>query len=475
MSASFSNMHIFKSSMGEADSLVVPDSITGTFSDSWYSIYPTDEASPDSFQRMRRFAKSCNYLCVVFTCFDEDIWQLSLYNNGKEAAKISSMGECSHARRFAELLFPSDISRNTLKVILSCNNMEQQIDMLEEYLGVALWVILDKEEPFFIPRVARGKTRLEEFQAQINKLKNRPNQCTLIQLNYYEWPKTARMMLYRSLARPDALVLDNEDVLRISGWSQTESCYIERVSKDGDPLWRFAGKAGGNAPLHYSFSGSMADRTSEIPLYSNQYNPYKSHLWIISLADGKLTKEREFEDVLINSVFYLDESQVMLIAVYKYEESGCKNYLIEISLDMQEQRWDVLPYLTVPNARFHHSGNHIVYEADGRKGYVVYNLSERSGTVIDFEISDFDIDLLDVEGNLVGLQSHNKCVVLNQSGLVISQHKLKGTIRHMWNEDNNTYVMQMTNCGPYEFIKPVAIENDVVYRLARNSAVDKVD
>ena len=118
-------------------------------------------------------------------------------------------------------------------------------------------------------------------------------------------------------------------------------------------------------------------------------------------------------EVITNSVFYLDESQVMLIAVYKYEESGCKNYLIEISLDMQEQRWDVLPYLTVPNARFHHSGNHIVYEADGRKGYVVYNLSERSGTVIDFEISDFDIDLLDVEGNLVGLQSHNKCVVRN--------------------------------------------------------------
>ena len=154
-----------------------------------------EDQRPD---RMARVAKKLLGDALVFFCFEEDCFELTLYQGGKKAALLGSGTERSRLAALAALLPDDPNALKKLKAAVDCVSLEEKVRLLEETFGLPFWALHEQER---VPAVVKSDKTWLAVKARMDALKKRPNRFREEPLSPEEWPASVRrrMWLIKSL------------------------------------------------------------------------------------------------------------------------------------------------------------------------------------------------------------------------------------------------------------------------------------
>ncbi len=456
-------------------------------------------AKDRDLQRMTQLAKSIDGDVLVFYYFDDDLFTLTLFKNGKQTAEIDSHGRGSKLSLIAELL-PEDTSAlKKLRAVKSCISIDEQVALLEETFGLPFYVLNEQEE---VPLVEQGDKVWNTLIARVEKLRKRPNQFQIVQLTQDEWPDSTkdRMRLISNLRKqlpsfyfnrlfmdiaslkftqpgkrscilfplyiqnPDEDSSSGYNTVLVVDYSQKKSAVFNFPFSIADPIlfnsnnntivcetikqksvvcldeeglerWCFAPDLKFPQQLNYV----RTDR-EEIILCSRYSQNTENYIWRISPLDGSILSERTIpigEDTY--SLRWLPDMKL-----FTYYELR-KNELVLLDKDFNEVR------------RFHLGKDNIRFDIGfyaGSYGYVciplrdgnwkIFRLDLNSGEKkwITPEIPDNTEEVL--PGEIFPIYAEKKggtLYLLNHDGIVISQNSIKGAFYGLWEENGHIYGM----------------------------------
>lgn len=156
-----------------------PGDLIRTNNPPWTVILPAD---PDTgAEHLMRVARAVTGPCLFFHYFDDDMFFLHLYVDGKRVASLSTnpeLGRTSHVERISWAFFGDDEITPALKLISKTCMIEEQVSLAEEALGVSL-----VDHPEFEPRtVPQGTAAFDAVTARLKELKNRRNAYKAVQV-----------------------------------------------------------------------------------------------------------------------------------------------------------------------------------------------------------------------------------------------------------------------------------------------------
>ena len=154
----------------------------------WVSILPQFQEGDSILKplnELTQLAKQGVGPCLLFFYGDDDEFSLSLYMDGKKQGTVDSFGKRSGITQFEKAL--SDIPElgNKLKMLSRCKTFDEQISLLEETFGIALYDLWDME-----PRAVRqSEETYREIIAREEKLKRLKNRFRAVEIEENEWPE----------------------------------------------------------------------------------------------------------------------------------------------------------------------------------------------------------------------------------------------------------------------------------------------
>lgn len=188
MGATFWTVHFRREVLPEEDwkklnrEQMIRDSGNG-----WYRILQKT-ANPYETPKMLR---SIPGYALLFNWVDDDYFFLTLYQNGRKAARIGYEQEAEHIKRFEEF-YPDDPQLvKKLKALSMCATVEEGLQLLEETFGLPLYDLPEAKEDD--ARVVRmSEETFQKILAREASIKNRPNAFRLEEVPYEEWPESMR-------------------------------------------------------------------------------------------------------------------------------------------------------------------------------------------------------------------------------------------------------------------------------------------
>lgn len=170
----------------------------------WLSIVPPYGAEHNNYARLEKLAKCATKeyagaSALLFDYFDDDEFRCVLYQGGKRSASCQSGGSWAKLGKQLNVLFGDDLPARAFRYASRCYNLEDQVRLLEEAVGAALFDVQEEE-----PRVVqRCDEMLQTIKYREEALRKRPNQYKLTELAEEDWPLElrARQGLFR-LLRP---------------------------------------------------------------------------------------------------------------------------------------------------------------------------------------------------------------------------------------------------------------------------------
>lgn len=169
MGTTFSSIHVYSS-----------NAVSGfpnfySFSEGWQTYIPSEEQEdPFAFQKMaKKISRSIDAPVLWFYIFDSESLLFEFYKNGKKAAAYSQMdsNRCKNLFGIPSLIGYENGQKRRLSKILSCADIDFQLELLEEYFGVCLIPFPEilEESPNIISRV-RGEDLYQAYLAEEKKL-----------------------------------------------------------------------------------------------------------------------------------------------------------------------------------------------------------------------------------------------------------------------------------------------------------------
>ena len=168
---------------------LLPDCTIRQLSEGWTTVLHHDFHIGNIAVAAQKLSKKIKYPILSVGYYDDDVLVLGLFRDGKSISAHISDNSCGYearlgnVKKFAEFLELEENDVSLLKAILGCQNLERKIYLLENLLGVCLWIKLDD----LIDQQAEGFCRkrnisviqeyLEEFRTA-----NRLNNCTKVKL-----------------------------------------------------------------------------------------------------------------------------------------------------------------------------------------------------------------------------------------------------------------------------------------------------
>lgn len=154
----------------------------------WVTIVPSHDSDEDAFQRFskiaRQLTKGSKTAALLFYYFDDDMFRCSFYQNGKKSASCDNNQSWAKLGKRISECFGDNSPSKAFRYAAHCTNLEEQLKLLEETIGAALYD-LQEEEPRI---VKRSDTTLLEIKAREAMLKKRPNSFMLTELALSDWP-----------------------------------------------------------------------------------------------------------------------------------------------------------------------------------------------------------------------------------------------------------------------------------------------
>ncbi|MBE6038844.1 MAG: hypothetical protein E7218_06520 [Anaerofustis stercorihominis] len=181
MGTTFSSVHIYSS-----------DEVHGfsnfhSFSEGWQTYIPDEEPEdPFVLQKLaKKISKSTDDPVLWFFIFDSETFVFEFYKNGKKVAACSrtDTNENKNMYGIPSLIGYESGQKRRLSRILSCSDIDYQLELLEEYFGVCLIPMPEmlEESPEDLLRV-RSDELYQAYLAEEKKLtgKRAPFKVTLI-------------------------------------------------------------------------------------------------------------------------------------------------------------------------------------------------------------------------------------------------------------------------------------------------------
>lgn len=264
----------------------------------WLGVVPDEEACGD-LGRLEKLGKLLTKenetaAALLFYYFDDDLFQCRLIQGGKKTAECRSGGSWAKLGKKLNELFGDEAPAKALRYLSRCSDLQEQIALLEETVGAALYDVSVEEQPRLVPR---SDTTLREIKARESALRRRPKQFMLTELPREDWPedmKTRQSLLER--LRPVWWEYDVSELLYSLGWSddgQSIPQHPERMFLDDKSRWRGA--------KHLEPRGLLYDRISDsvikprLPAASRLrplWQTGEDVVWLVFGLNPDLPKER---------------------------------------------------------------------------------------------------------------------------------------------------------------------------------------
>lgn len=205
MGMTFSTLHLLGIEREALTPYLAPGDLLREQNAPWLSLVPAD--GPEHIETLERLKKLAKRLtkeregsaALVFFYFDDERFVCELIRDGKKKAGCQSNEPWAKLGKELNALFADELPGKALRYASRCFSLEEQLRLLEETVGTALYDI-PEEEP---RRVPRGDTVQREIKAREAALRKRPDRYVLTELPREEWPESvrAKRQLYE-LLRP---------------------------------------------------------------------------------------------------------------------------------------------------------------------------------------------------------------------------------------------------------------------------------
>lgn len=147
MGTTLANIHVYKQDADTIKNLLPDEYVVKEISKDWVTILNRGLMEKDPFSVASELSRHTTSPIITFYYFDDDVMALVLSKQGKDIANCGNDYEgeihLENCEAFMDELgfHPESIARFTQ--ILQCTDLGKKVDMLEEFLGVALYIDVD--------------------------------------------------------------------------------------------------------------------------------------------------------------------------------------------------------------------------------------------------------------------------------------------------------------------------------------------
>lgn len=413
----------------------------------WTVVLPgeTEDHGATSLQRL---ARKCPGVCLYFHYFDDDFFILHLYSDGKRKAVLSSDPDVERSSKpelISPALFGDDRATAALKLIAKSGDLEEQLSILEQTLGVSLM-----EDPEFEPRtVEPGTAAFDALTARLAALKKRKNAYKAVLLDTSDVPpelhSVSPMSAYgppkvRTLPLPgldstghplsgevmvdtrqDALAHPSGDYIGCAFLAHKPSVAV-RTNREGRILWAFA-------PQGLESLLVCPARDADTLLVLDPRARRDARLWLLSAADGRILHEALLPEGCAGMPRWI--GCIGQYAAFWRTGNSCGFLLLDEALHIAARR--ELPATAAPFANPTTVAGSVFWVQDVFTHQVMScDLADGALTEIRLEDKAY-FSGLGAEELLTATKSGKELLLFDRTGKLISKHPFKGvaTLRNI--------------------------------------------
>ena len=387
------------------------------------------------------------------------MFQLLLFEGGKRTAALVTcdmMGRSSKVDRFSPAIFGDDRATAALKLIAKCTDVEEQLALCEEALGVSLL-----EDAEFPPRqVTQGSAVYDAVTARMAALKKRKNAYRAVPVAPEDAPpqlaQASPSLLYRAPVMRE-VALPTGGSVQVD-WRHKEPCApageyvgvafgghrpdtVLRMTADGTVLWAF--RPEGVTAFNLSDHGRPG--TLLVSDYGTQAN---ARVWELSIADGSILHEGRLPRGCFGKLGWLEELQ--RFASFWRTKEQCGFTLLDGGLCAAEER--IVPRRVVPFDQ-PAAVDGCVYWAQDPFTQQVIAFDVATGALMEIVLEDrVYFTGLGADGLLTATKTGRDLLLFDRTGRLVSKHTFKGTasVRNVPVIDGCMYIVEeMGDINPF--------------------------
>ena len=195
MGMTFCTLHLYAV---ERDTLVkklAPGDLLRDLNAPWLSIVPGYDPEHAETQRLEKLAKALTKgapqaAALLFSYFDDERFLCSFFRDGRKQAGCLSQESWAKLGKKLDELFGDTSATKAFRYAARCFDLEEQVRLLEDSVGAALYDFPEEAQPRRVPRSDRT---LREIKAREAALRKRPKQFVLTEMAREEWPEQLRL------------------------------------------------------------------------------------------------------------------------------------------------------------------------------------------------------------------------------------------------------------------------------------------
>ena len=362
---------------------------------------------------------------MAFVCFDDDLFELTFYRNGKKAGCIDSDGTSSKLGVAGEM-FPDDPTvLKKLRTMKWCTSVDESFRLLEETFGLPFDVVYEQEE---IEKVKKSDETWKTLKAREKEFRNRPNRFEAELLPAEQWPESVKNPTKKE-----------ESTQYFYGKEFHEIICKDR---DGSIQWIFAPEMNGRQEQVHFY---RTEGNTVLVMANYRRAEQNDRLWRLSAKDGSVLAE-----------YILPDSAGSVHALYWNSCMGCYVLGIREQVILLDGEFkEIRRFQTDPKAWYN------FYFFDKHYGYTQYHKYGDENDLLRIDLNSGEQKLIELEtpvytdrvvlpGEIFcGLTFRgtavDKVVFLDENGRVISRNKMDygpdeyNQIR-IWGEEGKIYV-----------------------------------
>lgn len=406
----------------------------------WTVVLP-GETEDHGYSSLQKLARKYPGACLYFHNFDDDFFVLHLYADGKRKAVLSSDTDVERSSKpelISPALFGDDRATAALKLIAKSGDLEEQLTILEQTLGVSLM-----EDPEFEPRtVAYSTAAFDALAARLAALKKRKNTYKAVLLDEADVPQelhsvspmsaygppklhTTALPAFDSAGRPlagEVQVDSRQDALAHPSGDYMGCAFLEhrpsvavRMNREGEILWAFA-------PQGLESLLVCPAKDADTLLVLEPLARRDARLWLLSAADGRILREALLPEGCAGMPRWI--GCIGQYAAFWRTQDSRGFLLLDEQLRIVARR--EIPDMAVPFANPTTVAGSVFWGQNVFTHQVVsYDVADGTLTEIPLEDKAYFTGL-GADGLLTAIKTGKELLLFDRAGKLVSKHPFKG-------------------------------------------------
>ncbi len=203
MGMTFCTLHLYAVEREALVKRLAPGDLLREQNAPWLSLVPVYDPEHVETQRLEKLAKALTKgapqaAALLFSYFDDERFLCSFFRDGRKQAGCLSQESWAKLGKKLDELFGDASATKAFRYAARCFDLEEQVRLLEDSVGAALYDFPEEAQPRRVPRSDRT---LREIKAREAALRKRPKQFVLTEMAREEWPE--RLRLREDLLQPE--------------------------------------------------------------------------------------------------------------------------------------------------------------------------------------------------------------------------------------------------------------------------------